>query len=195
MLDLPLGTHTLSAVSHPLRLVTHFRFVRDHQQARKESRSRNRLHARRSRRALASPFVSAETRHFPGGQLDAAKRGCGSRAPTWWPRRLHCLSGRNPGRPGGTGSASNRSPADSGSRWALAWSASAGRTPSATRRHPLGTNRLHSAIRDVRGSSCASTSRARSFYLDLPLCAATCSLAASAAWCRACTSWPCARCA
>jgi hypothetical protein len=61
--------------------------------------------------------------------------GCGSRAPIWLPRQRHCLSRPNHGRTDGTGSAWNRSPGDSGSRWALAWSASAGPVPFGRRKH------------------------------------------------------------
>jgi hypothetical protein len=55
--------------------------------------------------------------------------GCGSRAPSWLRRRRHCLSGRSRGRTGRTVSVRNRIPADSGSRWAPVWCASAGRIP------------------------------------------------------------------
>jgi len=61
--------------------------------------------------------------------------GCGSRTPSWFPRQPHCLSGRSPGPTGGAGSGWNRSRADSGSRLALAWSASVGAVPFGRRRH------------------------------------------------------------
>ncbi len=55
-------------------LVTHFRFVRDHQQHIKKVAVVTDSHLGDVAEHLASHFVSAKIRHFPGEQLDQARQ-------------------------------------------------------------------------------------------------------------------------
>ncbi|HME80382.1 MAG TPA: STAS/SEC14 domain-containing protein [Mycobacterium sp.] len=55
-------------------LVTHFRFVKDHQQHIKKVAVVTDSHLGDVAEHLASHFVSAKIRHFPGEQLDQARQ-------------------------------------------------------------------------------------------------------------------------
>ncbi len=55
-------------------MVTHFRFVRDHQKRVKRIGVVTDSHLGDFAEHLASHFVSAEIRHFPGGQVEAARQ-------------------------------------------------------------------------------------------------------------------------
>jgi len=55
-------------------MVTHFRFVRDHQQHIKKVAVVTDSHLGDVAEHLASHFVSAKIRHFPGEQLDQARQ-------------------------------------------------------------------------------------------------------------------------
>ncbi len=55
-------------------MVTHFRFVRDHQKDIKKVAVVTDSHLGDVAEHLATHFVSAEIRHFPAGQTDAAQQ-------------------------------------------------------------------------------------------------------------------------
>ena len=55
-------------------MVTHFRFVRDHHKRVKKVAIVTNSHIGDVAECLASHFVSAEVRHFPGGQLEQARQ-------------------------------------------------------------------------------------------------------------------------
>jgi hypothetical protein len=55
-------------------MVTHFRFVRDHHERVKKVAIVTNSHIGDVAERLASHFVSAEVRHFPGGQLEQARQ-------------------------------------------------------------------------------------------------------------------------
>ncbi len=55
-------------------MVTHFRFVRDHQKHVKKIAVVTDSHLGDLAEHLASHFVSAEIKHFPAGQTDAARQ-------------------------------------------------------------------------------------------------------------------------
>ncbi len=55
-------------------MVTHFRFVRDHQKHVKKVAVVTDSHLGDVAEHLASHFVSAEIQHFPAGQLEEARR-------------------------------------------------------------------------------------------------------------------------
>jgi SpoIIAA-like len=55
-------------------MVTHFRFVRDHHKRVKKVAIVTNSHIGDVAEHLASHFVSAEIRHFPGGQLEQARQ-------------------------------------------------------------------------------------------------------------------------
>ncbi len=67
-------------------VVTHFRFVRDHHKHIKKVAIVTDSHLADVAERLASHFVSAEIRHFPGGDLDRARQwingGAGGGQPT-----------------------------------------------------------------------------------------------------------------
>jgi hypothetical protein len=55
-------------------MVTHFRFVRDHQKDVKKVALVTDSHLGDVAERLASHFISAEIRHFPAGQTEAARQ-------------------------------------------------------------------------------------------------------------------------
>ena len=77
-------------------MVTHFRFVRDHHKRVKKVAIVTNSHIGDVAEHLASHFVSAEVRHFPGEQLEQARQWINAGADGQLTRQVNYHLGRDP---------------------------------------------------------------------------------------------------